>query len=122
KFSCLLGSRSLPHAEHTRRFPADRSRQGNSSVNQNRSHPERRLELLQQIRLAVEGNSQNAKVGGGACCGILHAGNSRIGPGAFGNLQSRLLGATTIARSDDDRFPSLGPAQGETLSLRPCSS
>src|SRR5438093_9311027 len=67
EFCRLLRCRALPYAESTSGASADTGRQWNGCVHQNLAGPERRLEMLQSLRLNLERNSQDNNVCRLAC-------------------------------------------------------
>ncbi len=78
EFGGLLRGRALPDAERARGAAADSGGERDGGVDENAAGADRGLELLEQRGLALEGNSEDEKIGGGAGGGVFHAGDAGL--------------------------------------------
>src|SRR5271165_632263 len=77
KFGSLLRGRALPYAERAGGPSTHAGREWDGGVDYQAAGSNRRLDMLEQRRMALEGNREHEQIGSGASGGILVAGNLR---------------------------------------------
>src|SRR5215472_11566083 len=113
QFGGFLGGRSLPDAESARGASADTGGKRHGGIHDDGAGTKRRLQLLEQLGVALEGNGEDAEVGARASGGIFFAPDVGLGADLVLDFGGGLLGTLDVARSDDDGFSGARPAQGQ---------